>query len=233
MIRNYCKKHFLIGGFFFLMILGIAFLNPPENGESYYWILYNRAYACMFYIPLFFYGMIPVLSDFFFSEGIVRYGKREELVYCYAGRVFCFAVYYTTVFFIVSRIAASVYRTSILPERGVGFLFTEFFLQTAGWCFLGLVFMLLYLLIRHFAAVWGVCVVSISLITAVGETFPERSAVRYIVSPYHTLYQNVLMESNIVALKAFIAQVIFSVFVLLLIIRLFKKTDVLKRGDIE
>lgn len=70
----------------------------------------------------------------------------------------------------------------------VGFLFTEFFLQIAGWCFLGLVFMLLYLLIRHFAAVWGVCVVSISFITAVGETFPEQSAIRYILSPYHALY---------------------------------------------
>ena len=215
------------------MILGIAFLNPPGNGESYYWILYNRAYACMFYIPLFFYGMIPVLSDFFFAEGIVRYGKRDELVYSYAGRVFCFAVYYAMVFFIVSQIAGGVYGTSILHERGVGFLFTEFFLQVAGWCFLGLVFMLLYLLIRHFAAVWGVCVVSISFITAIGETFPEQSAIRYILSPYHALYQNVLMKSNIVALKAFMAQGFLSLILLLLIVRFFKRADVLKRGDVE
>lgn len=66
MIRNYYKKHIALGVLFFVIVFGLVFINLEGTSHDFYWILYNRSYATILYIPLFFGGMIWLFSDFFF-----------------------------------------------------------------------------------------------------------------------------------------------------------------------
>ncbi len=68
MIRNYYKKHIALGVLFFVIVFGLVFINLEGTSHDFYWILYNRSYATILYIPLFFGGMIWLFSDFFFQN---------------------------------------------------------------------------------------------------------------------------------------------------------------------
>lgn len=233
MIRNYYKKHIALGVLFFVIVFGLVFINLEGTSHDFYWILYNRSYATILYIPLFFCGMIWIFSDFFFSECMVRYVTKIRMLEKYLERIVLFSLYYAGLFLTANLFLQKILKIPIFQiKKNIGMdCMILFFLQIIGWCLLGLLFFLLFLWIRHFAVVWGVLVVLLVVLTSFGETFAESSTVRYVVSPYHMMYQYSLMKSQMVPLKVFIFAVIFCCLLSVIIWLSLKSRDMLMRGE--
>lgn len=191
MIRNYYKKHITIGIIFFLITVGLIIVNPLGHESSYYWILYNRAYFSMMYLPLFLFGMLPVLADLYISECIIRYPSRKDVEGACMQRIFAYAMYSSFLFCSTVFLAEKIFSIKIngFFEQPIVFYFLSFLFQCTGWILIGMIAMLLYMKIRNLAAVWGTSFLLMVFFTIFGEKISQHSFFRYIISPYHRIYQ--------------------------------------------
>lgn len=230
MIRNYYKQYLMIGALFFLITFGLALLNPPENGERYYWILYNRVYFCSLYLPLFLYGMFLVLSDLFLPECIVRYSNRSEMVEVFFQRIFAYGIYYSLLFSLSNEILEHFFACPIYNEIGNVFIvyFTAFMFQCAGWLLIGSLFLFIYSKIKHLAIVWGVNLIFWIFLTAIGK-LGAMEKIRYLFSAYHSMYQFMFMGKVSTAVLSFLFNILLSVLLMWLTYLSFWRTDFLMK----
>lgn len=183
------RRYLGIGGAF--LLIAFFFCAFREQGQPWMWyygVLYNRTYFSVLYLPLFLLGMVPVTARSSVCEIVTRYACKFDFVWNLELRILCYAGYTAVVFFLCNLLTLCLFCGS-WEESGisVGFLLQAFFFQWAGWCFVGNLFLLSYLLCKN--AVWAYLSCLLFLIlTAFFGTFGLLPGADWLTSIFDSMY---------------------------------------------
>lgn len=231
MIRNYYKFHGMIGVIFIGITLFIAAMNVSECMEGYYWVLYNRVYFASMYLPLFLCGLLPVFSDIFLEEAMVRYKNRQEIYEKLSMCLFSYSVFYSCLFCIVNLFMMNLWHMK-MEISAAAFLFLAFFCQCTGWFLICSVYSCIYFIIKHAAGTWGIVLICFLAMTSLAEEF-GTNMILSVWSPYHFMYQFILEKQLIWLLAKFFGEIGCAVIFLGIGFWVFRLRDITgdKRGE--
>lgn len=196
MMKNYYRRYLMMGILFFLISIGLIMLNLSSPKEGYYWILYNKVYFNILYLPWFLYGMFTLVSDCFIPECVIRYESKKRLQEQMVKRLLLYSMH-GAVFFVIMNLCLTAWlKDGIWKIIGSKWIFyvLGFLFQWTGWFLIGLLFFVIYLICRHLAATWGAVMVIFILLTSYMDHISNIS--RNFFSPYHVMYQFMMIKQR-------------------------------------